>query len=76
MNESPLPLHTQRSASEFKAIVLAMLEKLHKALLVFTKPSGNTGAINMMGVKPCHVCLTAPTRVAGSLTQHSAYVKG
>lgn len=77
MNDSPLPFYTQRSVSKFKAILLAMPEKLHKPLLVFITPLGNAGAINMMGMKSYHVYLTAPKRVASSvLTQHSAYITG
>lgn len=77
VNDSPLPLYTQRSVSKFKAILLAMPEKLHGPLLVFITPLGNTGAINMMGMKSCHVYLTAPRRVANLvLMQHSACVKG
>lgn len=77
VNDSPLPLYTQRSVSKCKAILLAMPEKLHRLLLVFIPPLGNAGAINMMGMKSCHVYLTAPKREASSvLTQHSAYAKG
>lgn len=77
VNDSPLPFYTRRSVSKFKAILLAMPEKLQWPLLVFITPLGNAGAINMMGMKSCHVYLTAPERVAGSvLTQHSAYVTG
>lgn len=77
VNDSPLPLYTQRSVSKCKAILLATPEKLHRLLLVFIPPWGNAGAINMMGVKSCHVYLTAPKRAASSvLTRQSAYVKG
>lgn len=76
MNDSPLPLYTQRSVSKFKAILLAVPEKLHRPLLVFITPLGNAGAINMMRMKSFHVYLTAPRRVASSvLTQHSADFK-
>ena len=77
MNDSPLPLYTQRSVSKFKAIVLAMPEKLHRLLQLFITPLGDAGVINMMGMKSCHVYLIAPKRVASSvLTQHSADVTG
>lgn len=77
VNDSPLPLGAQRSVSKFKAILLAMPEKLHRPLLVFITPLGNARAINMMRMKPCHVYLTAPRRAPNSvLTQHSAHVKG
>lgn len=76
MNDSPLPLYTQRSVSKFKAILLAVPEKLHRPLLVFITPLGNAVAINMMRMKSFHVYLTAPRRVASSvLTQHSVHVK-
>lgn len=74
MNDSPLPLYTQRSVSKCKAILLATPEKLHRLLLAFIPPLGNAGTINMMGMKSCHVYLTAPKRVASIV--HSAYVKG
>ena len=75
-NDSPLPLYTQRSVSKCKAILLATPEKLHRLLLVFIPPLGNAGTINMMGMKSCHVYLTAPKRVASTvLTPPSAYVK-
>jgi hypothetical protein len=77
VNDSPLLLYTQRSVSKFKAILLAMPEKLHRLPLVFITPLGNVGAINMMRMKSFHVYLTAPRRVASSvLTQHAACVKG
>lgn len=69
--------HFTPRASKFEAILLAVLEKLHRPLLVFITPLGNAGAINTMGMKSCHVYLIAPKRVASSvLTQHSVYVKG
>lgn len=74
-NDSLLPLYIQRSFSEFKAILLAMPQKITQAILVFITPLGNTETINMMGIKSHHVYLIAPKTVTriGADTAFSLY---